>query len=85
MDSSGSVIFSTKLVEEDINMVTKAQALDIAHQECVRRRWPWNENTVVKRGLFVFRVWGGGRKGGNAFKKVRKKDGAILVATMTPR
>jgi hypothetical protein len=64
--------------------ITKTDALRIAKDECARRNWPWNEQTTVRRGLFNYSVWGGGRKGGNLCMKIRKKDGVILQASMTP-
>jgi hypothetical protein len=65
--------------------ITKQDALKIAREECLRRGWPWNEQTVVRWGLFTFTIWGGGRKGGNLFMKIRKKDGTILQSSMSPR
>lgn len=66
-------------------MVTKEKALEIAREECTRRGWPWNEQTSVKWSFFSYTVWGGGRKGGNLYIKIRKRDGQIISATMTPR
>jgi hypothetical protein len=83
--SSVLVISVIKLEEEATDMVTKEQALEIARQECVRRGWPWNEQTSVKWALFVFTVWGGGRKGGNLCMKIRKRDGEVLSAIMTSK
>ncbi len=65
--------------------ITKGDALKIAQNECLRRGWAWNEQTTVRWGLFAFTVWGGGRRGGNLFMKIRKKDGTILQSSMTPR
>jgi hypothetical protein len=65
--------------------ITKEDALKIAREECVRQGWQWNDQTVVKWGFFSFTIWGGGRKGGNLFMKIRKKDGAILKSNMTTR
>ena len=79
------VISVIKLAEEAADMVTKEQVLEIARQECTRRGWPWNEQTSVRWGLFAFTVWGGGRKGGNLCMKIRKRDGEVLSATMTPK
>ena len=66
-------------------MITKEQALLIARGECIRRGWPWNEQTFVRWGFFTFKVWGGWRKGGNLYMKIRKRDGKILRAIMTPK
>jgi hypothetical protein len=74
-----------KLEEAAIDMVTKEQALEIARQECGRRGWPWNEQTSVRWGLFALTGWGGGRKGGNLWMKIRKRDGEILSASMSPK
>jgi len=65
--------------------ITKSDALRIAKDECIRHNWPWNEQTTVTWGVFSYTVWGGGRKGGNLYMKIRKKDGAILKSSMTPR
>ena len=65
--------------------ITRSDALRIAKDECVRLGWPLNEHMTVKRGVFCFTVWGGGRKGGNLCMKIRKKDGAILQSSLTPR
>jgi hypothetical protein len=65
--------------------VTREQALEIARHECLDRGWAWNENTTVKWGMFSYTAWGGGRKGGNLCIRIRKRDGAILSATMSPR
>lgn len=65
--------------------ITKQDALAIARKECEQRGWPWNERTIVRWGLFTYTVWGGGRKGGNLWVRIRKKDGAVLGIGMTPR
>jgi len=66
-------------------MITKETALKIAREECARRGWPWQEQTWVKWGLFSYTIWGGARKGGNLIMRIRKKDGAVMSAIMTPR
>jgi len=66
-------------------MITKANALKIAREECDKHGWPWREPVKVKRGLRVFTVWGGGRKGGNLCVKIRKKDGYVVSCGMTPK
>ena len=76
---------STPRGNEAIDLMTKQTALQIAREECARRGWSWNEDTSVKRGLFAYTVWGGGRKGGNLCIKIRKKDGAVLSATLSPK
>lgn len=82
-----SVLFMSaiKLEEEAPDMVTKERALEIAREECARRGWPWNEQTTVRWSLLSFTVWGGGRKGGNLCVRIRKRDGEVLSATMTPK
>jgi len=65
--------------------VTKDDAREIARQECERNGWPWIEPVSVNWGLFAYTVWGRGRKGGNLYVRIRKKDGAILSSNMTPR
>jgi hypothetical protein len=67
------------------DMVTKERALEIAREECIRRGWFWNERTSVKWGFFCYTVWGGGCKGGNLLVKIRKRDGAVIGAAMTPK
>jgi len=64
--------------------ISKKEALLIAQEECLRRGWPWNDQTTVRWGIFDFTVWGGGRKGGNLFMKIRKTDGAILKSSISP-
>ena len=68
----------------DSEKVTKQEVLKIARAECERRGWPWNDQTTVRWGLLTYKVWGGGRKGGNLCMTIRQKDGAIVSATMTP-
>ena len=65
-------------------MITRAQALEIAREECARRGWPWNEPLSVKWGFIYYTIWGGGRKGGNLSMKIRKKTGEIVRVEMTP-
>jgi hypothetical protein len=84
-ESSAPDMWFIKSEGEDIDMVTKQQALQNAREECIRRGWPWNNQSKVKWGLFSYTVWGGGRKGGNLCFKIRKKDGSILSAAMTPK
>ncbi len=66
-------------------MITKEQALEIARKECKQRGWPWNEHTTIAWGFICYTVWGGGRKGGNLMMKIRKRDGEIVSAGMTPK
>jgi hypothetical protein len=66
-------------------MITKKHALQIARDECLRREWPWNEQTSARWGIFVITIWGGGRKGANLHMKIRRRDGMILSAIMTPK
>lgn len=65
--------------------ITKQEALTIARQECERRGWAWNKETTVRWGLFTYTAWGGGRKGGNLWVQIRRRDGAVLGIGMTPR
>lgn len=76
---------TTAVHKKATDMVTKERALEIVREECTLRGWPWNEQASVKRGFFSYTVWGGGRKGGNLWNKIRKQDGEIISATMTPR
>jgi hypothetical protein len=66
-------------------MIDKKSALKIARDECVRRGWLWNEKSIVKWGLFSYTVWGGGRKGGNLCIKIRKRDGKVLIASISTK
>ena len=66
-------------------MISKAEAREIAKEVCKEKGFPWVEPVYVKWGLFSYFVWGGGRKGGNLTMRIRKKDGAVLSAGMTPR
>jgi hypothetical protein len=65
--------------------ITKQEALAIARKECEQRGWLWNEQTTVRWGFFTYTVWGGGRKGGNLWVRIRKKDGVVLGIGITPR
>jgi len=66
-------------------MITKAQALEIAKQECTKRGWQWNEPVSVNWGLFCYTVWGGGRKGGNICVKVKKSNGEVISVGISPQ
>ena len=66
-------------------MITKEQAREIAKAECERRCWPWSEPIYVRWGFRHYGIWGGGRKGGNLCMRIRKKDGAIVFAAMSPK
>jgi hypothetical protein len=66
--------------------IGKPEALSIARAECERRGWPWRgEQTTVQWGLFTYSVWSGGRKGGNFWARIRKRDGKVLAVGMTPK
>lgn len=65
--------------------ITKIEAKEIARKECEARGWPWREPITVRWGLFSYTVWGGGTKGGNLIIIIRKRDGVLLSADMTPK
>ena len=64
--------------------ISKSEAKEIAKRYCEQQGWPWREPVSVRWGLLTYTVWGGGRKGGNLFMKIRKRDGEIIEAAMTP-
>jgi hypothetical protein len=65
--------------------ITREKARQIAKDECLKREWPWLEPVHVRWGWFSWHVWGGGRRGCNLFMRIRKRDGRILQAGMTPK
>lgn len=65
-------------------VTNKEEALSIARAECERKGWPWVEPVYVGWRFFTYRIWGGGRKGGNLHMRIRKRDGAILKSLITP-
>jgi hypothetical protein len=66
--------------------VNRQKALLIARSECERRGWQWQEPAHVQWGLFNYVVWTNSRScGGNACIKVRKRDGMVVSAEVTPR
>lgn len=66
-------------------VTSREQAREIAQAECARRGLPWEEPVLVQWRFFTYRIWGSGRKGGNLYMQIRKRDGAILSAGVTPR
>lgn len=67
-----------------MSSISKSRAKEIAREECERRGIPWREPISVKWGFLAYTIWGGGRKGGNLMVRVRKCDGAVISATMSP-
>ena len=66
-----------------MKLSAREKARCIAEVECQRRGWPLLEPVRVYWGLFTYTVWGGGRGGGVRIK-IRKKDGVVMDAIMTP-
>ena len=65
---------------------SKEQAKKIAADECEARNWPFRGPVNVIWRPFTYVVWTNAMsRGGNAHIVVRKRDGAILEATITPR
>jgi hypothetical protein len=65
--------------------MTKEQAKDLAHQECLRQGWPWEEPVSVQWGIWTYWVWTSATtRGGNASITVRKRDGQIVSAGFIP-
>ncbi len=67
-------------------MIKKAEALEIARNECAKRAWAWLEPVSVEWGLFHFTVRTNTEsRGGNVIIRVRKSSGLVTFATVTPR
>jgi hypothetical protein len=64
--------------------ITKVQALEIAREECARRGLPWIQPVKVHWGFFNYLVFGGDHLGGNLMVVIRKRDGKVLSAGVTP-
>jgi hypothetical protein len=67
-------------------VVSKAQAISIAHGECGRREWVWREPLKVRpRGnaWVVYTNWG--HRGANARIVVSQDTGEVYEASFLPR
>jgi hypothetical protein len=65
---------------------TKEQALQLAIAAAKERKWPWKEPVSVRWGLLTYTVWTNARsRGGNVCLKIRKRDGAVISASLSPR
>lgn len=66
-------------------MISKQEALAIARDECARRGWGWTEPVRVSWGIFTYTVCTNCHsRGGNAALVIRKRDGVITSATISP-
>jgi hypothetical protein len=66
-------------------MIDRRAAEEIARKECEARCWILGEPVKVQWGLFHHEVWGyANRKGGNVIIRVRKRDGKVIHACVTP-
>jgi hypothetical protein len=72
------------LLDYNCRRMTCEQAREIAKAECARRGWPWPSNVSVRWRPFTYSVWGRGGKGGNLSMRIRKRDGVILRAGISP-
>ena len=65
--------------------MNKQEAQEIAQKECEARGWSLGQPVKISGGLFHYEVWGfADRKGGNVIIRIRKWDGKIVRACMTP-
>ena len=66
--------------------MNKEQARAIARTECDRRGWHWQEPVNVHWGLFTFVVWTNAlSRGGNVCMKIRRRNGEVVSAGVTPK
>ena len=65
---------------------SKQQAREIAAALCAAREWPFTEPVHVRWGLFNYEVWtNAAMRGGNVSVRIRKRDGQVMAAGITPR
>jgi hypothetical protein len=66
-------------------LMDKNAAIEIARKECQQRNWILGDPVAVHWGFFNYEVWGyANRKGGNVVIRVRKSNGKIVSAFITP-
>lgn len=66
--------------------MTREEAITTAKEECQRRGWAWREPVEVHWGFFSYTVVTNTMcRGCNVRMKIRKKDGVVLGAGLSPR
>ena len=69
-----------------MKVISKQQAREIAAAVCAKRDWPFAEPVLVHWRPFTYRVWtNASSRGGNVFVRIRKRDGKVLEASITPK
>lgn len=67
-------------------VTSKQQAREIAAAVCAARDWPFTEPVLVSWRPFTYRIWtNSSSRGGNVFIRIRKRDGEVLDASITPK
>jgi hypothetical protein len=62
----------------------KEQALDAAIVAARERNWPWKEPICVRWGFLSYTVLTNARsRGGNVRLTIRKRDGAVISASLS--
>ena len=65
---------------------SKQDAREIAASVCAARDWPFTEPVLVHWRPFTYQVWtNASSRGGNVCIRIRKRDGEVLQASITPR
>jgi hypothetical protein len=67
-------------------VTSKQQAREIAASACASRGWPFVEPVVVSWRPFTYRVGtNASSRGGNVLMRIRKRDGEVFKALVTPK
>lgn len=67
-------------------VTSRQHAREIAASVCAARDWPFAEPVHVHWGLFTYRVWTNAMsRGGSVFMRIRKRDGEVIEAGITPK
>jgi hypothetical protein len=78
--------FLRKLLFIPSAAVTRAQAEEIARQECEKQGWPWNTPIWIHEGLFYFHVRTNvNYRGGNVNVWIRVSTGRVVKAAFVER
>ena len=65
---------------------SKQDAREVAASLCAGRDWPFIEPVLVHWRPFTYQVWtNASSRGGNVCIRIRKRDGEVLHASITPR
>ena len=67
-------------------MISRAEALDLAHAEVKRQGLPWIEPFRVHFGFWNYRVWTRAEsRGGNVVIRVNRRSGTATVVAHSPK